>query len=346
MKALLVFVFLILFNLISFSQKDAILFTRVDEPKEKAFSLLVPRGWVIEGGAIRLLDPNIAGVSNMVDCKFDLAVKKDTEGSVMIRWLPEMLCIDQNQAWGNPEGAIFNNTLVRRKRDPVSFIIQVAIPYAHPNCSNVKVTGSKALPELASHYSGMVDPAVQMYVNMTYQAALVEFTYNENDRTYLERMVTVIEDYGINGGGMWKNRESMFIRTPVGEITKWEPVLQVIQNSGIWNINWIAGEVNGQRKRAGQIIATQQELQQIDDAINENRNKTYSEINKDMFLTLTGQEEYKNPFTGKQEVDTGAWEKRWINQDGDILYTDDPVYNPNMDPDMEIKGFKLSTPGK
>jgi len=330
----------------AYGQKDAILFNRIDEPKEKAFSLMVPHGWILEGGALRLLDPNIAGVSNMVDCKFDLSVKKDAEGSVMIRWLPEMLCIDQSQAWGNPEGAIFNNTLVRRKRDPVSFIIQVAIPYAHANSTNVKVIGSKALPDLATRYSAMVDPSVMMVTNMTYQAAIVEFTYNENGRDYRERMVTVIEDYGRNGAGMWKNRETMLIRTPAGELSKWEPVLQVIQNSGIWNIKWIAGEVDGQRKRAGQIAATQQELNELDKAINENRNKTYSEINKDMYLTLTGQDDYINPFTGKPERDTDNWKNRWVDELGNIIYTDNSEYDPNIDPSLNISGFKRSTPKK
>ena len=346
MKSLHITILFLLCTLMAYGQKDAILFNRIDEPKEKAFSLMVPHGWILEGGALRLLDPNIAGVSNMVDCKFDLSVKKDAEGSVMIRWLPEMLCIDQSQAWGNPEGAIFNNTLVRRKRDPVSFIIQVAIPYAHANSTNVKVIGSKALPDLATRYSAMVDPSVMMVTNMTYQAAIVEFTYNENGRDYRERMVTVIEDYGRNGAGMWKNRETMLIRTPAGELSKWEPVLQVIQNSGIWNIKWIAGEVDGQRKRAGQIAATQQELNELDKAINENRNKTYSEINKDMYLTLTGQDDYINPFTGKPERDTDNWKNRWVDELGNIIYTDNSEYDPNIDPSLNISGFKRSTPKK
>ena len=330
----------------AFCQKNAILFKRMDEPKEKALSFLVPKGWVVDGGAIRILDPNIAGVNNMVDCKFDLAVKKDAAGSVMIRWLPEMMCIDQSRAFGNQEGAVFNNCLVRRKRDPVSFIFQVAIPYAHPRASNVKMTGSRKLPSLEAKYASMVDPGVKMYTNMSYESALVEFTYDEDGRTYVERMVTVLEDYGYNGGGLWKNRESMLIRAPLNELPEWEPVLNVIQNSGIWNMKWIAGEINGQRQRSGLIAATQKELQDLDNAINENRRNTYSEINKDMYYTLTEQNEYTNPFTGKKEIDTDNWKNRWINSLGDIIYSDDGNYNPNIDPDLKITGFKKSVPRK
>jgi len=344
MKQLLFSVPLMVFCLGAFSQKDAVILNRIEEPREKALTLLVPRGWILEGGALRLLDPNIAGANNMVECKFDMSVRKDAQGSVMIRWLPDMLCIDQNKAWGNPEGTVFNNTLVRRKRDPASFIIQVAIPYAHPNARNIKITNSKQVSSLAARYANMIDPSVKMVTNMSYQAMIMEYTYEEAGNNYLERMVTVIEDYGINGGGLWKNRETMFIRTPLNEMAKWEPLLQVIQNSGIWNINWIKGEVNGQRQRSGLIAATQKELQDMDNAINENRRNTNSEINKDMYLTLTGQNEYKNPFNGRIETDTDNWKNRWINSLGDIIYSNDSSYDPNRDPDLKITGFKRSSP--
>jgi hypothetical protein len=282
----------------------------------------------------------------MVDCKFDLSVKKDLTGSVMIRWLPEMLCIDQKNAWGNPEGAVFNNTLVRKKRDPVTFMTQVAIPYAHPNASKINITITKQLPGLASLYSSSIDPSMKMITNMSYYAAMIEFNYEEENSIYTERMVTVIEDYGINGGGMWKNRQTMLIRTPEGEMGKWEPVLQVIQNSGIWNLSWITDEVNGQKQRSGLIAATQKEIQEIDNAMNESRRKTFSEINKDMYLTLTGQNEYSNPHTGKVETDTDNWKNRWVNSLGDIIYTDDQTYDPNIDPSLNVSGFKKSVPRK
>lgn len=327
-------------------QNNTVYFTRMNEPNEKAFSLLVPKGWIIGGGAIRILSPEIAGANNMVECKFDMSVKNDQNGTVMIRWMPELLCIDQQNAWGNPEGAVFNNVLVRRKRDPVTFMTQVAIPYAHPRAANISITKTKPLPGLVSLYSKSVDPSVKMITNMTYYAAMIEFTYEEDGRKYTERMVTVLEDYGANGGGLWKNRQSMLIRTPFGEMEKWEPVLQVIQNSGIWNLSWITGEVNGQRQRSGLIAATQKELQEMDNAINESRRNTSSEISKDMYLTLTGQNEYTNPYTGKIETDTDSWKNRWVNSGGDIIYSDNQSYDPNNDPALNVSGFRKSVPRK
>jgi hypothetical protein len=82
----------------------------------------------------------------------------------------------------------------------------------------------------------------------------------------------------------------------------------------------------------------------MDKEINENKQRTNSEINKDMYLTLTGQNEYTNPFTGKVETDTDNWKNRWINSSGDIIYSGDPSYNPNHDPDLNVSGFKRSVP--
>ena len=111
-------------------------------------------------------------------------------------------------------------------------------------------------------------------------------------------------------------------------------------------MSWIRDEVNGQRHRSGLIAATQKELQEMDNAINENRRRTSSEINKDMYLTLTGQNEYSNPHTGKVETDTESWKNRWINAGGDIIYSDNPDYDPNHDPSLNVSGFKKSIPRK
>lgn len=346
MRRLVFFLMLIIPPGNIFCQNKGILFSRTDEPGEKAFSLLVPKGWVMEGGAMRILDDRIAGANNMVDCKFDFAVKSDAPGSVMIRWLPEMLCIDQSMAWGNPEGAVFNNCLVRRKRTPESFIIEVAVPYAHPGATNLTLISGKFLPAVAERYQKSVDPAMQWVTNMNYQAYLAEYTYVENSVKYRERMSCVIEDYGARGGGMWKNRETILIRAPEGKLESWEPVLSVIQNSGKWNMSWIAGEVNGQRKRAGQVLATQQEIQAMDNAINENRRNTYAEINKDMYYTITSQDEFSNPFTGEKEIDTDNWQRRWIDASGNIIYSNDQNYDPNIDPNLNVSGFRLSTRAK
>jgi len=320
--------------------KPTAIFERKFEPREKAFSLLVPKGWFIEGGAIRILDERYGGALNMVDCKFDLAVKSDKAGTVMIRWLPEMLCIDSSQAWGNPEGAVFNNVLVRAKRNPQRLVTEVIVPYAHPRARGVKVKEVKNLPSLASIFQSTVPKEMKFFTNMTYTAALVSINYEENGKRFDERVVTIIEDFGSGGGGLWKNRTTLLARAPEGEFPKWENILSIIQNSGDWNMKWVAGEIRGQMQRNSTIAATQQDLQRIDREISEGRRKTQEAIQRDMYLTLTDQNDYKNPFTGKVERDTASWRNRWVNETGNIIYSDDDNYDPNADPSLKLTGYQ------
>ncbi len=324
------------------AKAKAVVFTQIAEPREKAFTLLVPRGWTLEGGAIRILDERHGGALNMAECKFDIAVKSDKQGSAMLRWFPEMICIDTSQAWGNPEGAIFNNALVRTKRDPVRFLLEVAVPYAHPGVRNVTVLERKNLPALASVYAASAPRELAFFTNMQYYAALVTVTYDENGVRYKERLLTVIEDFGPGGGGLWKNRLTMLARAPEAKYAAYESIFGVIQNSGQWNPAWVVGELRGQMQRQGTIAMTQKDLQRIEQEITDSRRKTQESIQRDMYLTVTGQDDYVNPFTGKVERDTAAWQRRWVNESGNVIYTDDASYDPNRDPELKVTGYKLS----
>ena len=53
--------------------------------------------------------------------------------------------------------------------------------------------------------------------------------------------------------------------------------------------------------------------------------------NNDMFLNLTNQEEYINPYTKEVETGSNQWRHRWINESGDVIYTNDGFYDPRTD---------------
>ena len=72
-------------------------FQRQWEPKEHAYSFLVPAGWTIEGGMFHVDPTQANGTANSIDGKCDLAVKKDAAGTVMLRWLPAWNYCDMSQ---------------------------------------------------------------------------------------------------------------------------------------------------------------------------------------------------------------------------------------------------------
>lgn len=326
-------------------QDGAVVFQRKSEPKENAFSILVPKGWQSTGGIYRV-NPIANGPSNAIAAKLDFSVKKDKAGTVMIRWLPDVLYFDSRYSPAGqmglfPEGSNYQGMTVLNLMSAETFTKQIAFPYAHPNAQNVKVVEKKNLINVANNYSKRVKQTMP-YLTMSYDASIVKFTYSENGNQFEELMISIIENWGQLGAGMWGNKETYFIRTPINEYKKWEPIFSVIQNSVKLNINWLIGEIKGQETQGKTVIETQKEVQRIGREIAEHRQKTNAEINNDMFLTLTDQEEYVNPYTNEIDVGTNQWQHRWINESGDVIYTDEADYNPNVDINLNVSNFKRS----
>ncbi len=318
-------------------------FSRVSEPNENAFSILIPKGWKIKGGIYRL-DPSVqGGPANSIAAKLDFTVQSP-DGTVKIRWLPDMLYFDMSNSPAGqmgmfPNGSQYQGMTVYPKMNAETFIRQIAVPYANPNLVNLNFSGSKRLGRVASNYSARVQKAMPG-MTFSYDAAIVGFTYLKNGEKFKQKMFTVIEDWGAMGAGMWGNKETVLISAPEDEFEKYESLFSVIQGSVKINQKWLVGEIRGQMTRSQIAIDTQREVERIGREIAEHRAKTNAEIHNDMFLTLTDQEEYVNPYTNEVEVGTNQWKHRWINESGDVIYTDSEDYDPNVDVNLNRSDYK------
>src|SRR5271157_3879722 len=78
-------------------------FRRVAEPKENAFTILVPEGWQTAGGIIRVNPATGGGTGNATGAKADFAVQRDAQGTAMIRFLPDTRFVDVR---GTPVGNV------------------------------------------------------------------------------------------------------------------------------------------------------------------------------------------------------------------------------------------------
>ncbi len=322
--------------------QTAIVFERINEPRENAFSILKPAGWLAEGGIIRLDPTAMGGAGNSIEAKLDFTLKKDQAGTVMIHWLPDMYYADLRGSYAAgmfPVGSNYNGMTVLPKMPALQFAREVIIRWNRGNVSNLIIKENKPAPKIveiirqSDAYLGM---------NFGYDAVILDYTYIENGVEYWERLLTVVQDLGPAFAGMWKNRNTIIIRSPIAEFKKWEPVFSELNSSSILNLKWIEGEVRGQIQRGEIAAQTIQEINRIDKEIQQGHLKTNSEINHEMYLNLTGQEDYVNPFTNQTERGSNQWNYRWVNDQGNIIYTDDMNYNPNNDPTLNIQGYKLS----
>jgi hypothetical protein len=320
----------------------AIVFERINEPKENAFSILKPAGWIAEGGIIRMDPTAMGGAGNSIESKLDFALKKDQAGTVMIHWLPDMYYVDLRGSYVAgmfPAGTNYNGMTVLPKMPAQQFATEVILRWTRGNVSNLIIKENKPAPKVveivrqSDAYLGM---------NFLYDAVILDYTYSENGIEYYERLLTVVQDMGPAFAGMWKNRNTIIIRSPLADFSKWEPVFSEINSSPVLNLKWIEGEVRGQIQRGEIVAQTIQEINRIDQEIQQGHIKTNSEINHEMYLNLTSQEDYMNPFTNQTERGSNQWNYRWVNEQGGIIYTDDINYNPNSDPSLLVQGYKLS----
>ncbi len=321
-------------------------FRYVAEPRERAFEILVPRGWQVEGGISRVDPTRAGGPANSIAAKCDLTIKRDAQGSVLIRFLPDVLYIDMRGSPAAAMGAVrpgsqYNGMTYYPLMNAPAFLARIVFPYAHPRAQAVQIQENKALPRLAQSYLQRVR-AFPIPIQFSYDAGLLAVAYQEGGVPYRERLMTVIENWGAAAAGMWGNKETLLVRAPAADFEKWLPVFSIVQGSVRINPQWLHGELMGQIQRGEIALRTQREIQAIDRQITEHRRLTVSEINNDMFLTLTGQEEYINPHTGRVELGSNEWHYRWVNPAGEQVYTDDSYYDPNRDPSATRSDFKRS----
>jgi hypothetical protein len=326
-------------------ENNYMLFKWCHEPNENAFKILVPEGWKSEGGIFRINPTAGGGAANALEAKLDFSVKSDEERTALMRWFPDMFYFDTRRSPAGqmglfPTGSNYQGMTVLPVMTPEQFILNVVIPYAHPTASNVLVTSRKNLPELATAVKKEDNLLVDL--GFIYNAALVTITYSEGSRIFEEKLVAVIMDLGNAGAGMWKNRYTFSFRSPKGELKTWEPVFSAIGNSVTINQQWLAGEIKGQLERAGIYKKTVDEINRVANEINQHRQQNNTIIQNDMYLNLTGQEEYVNPFTGETEIGTNEWNHRWSGNNDMVIYTDDPNFDPNRVPDLNHFEYKRS----
>ena len=328
----------------SSSRRQALRFKRVVEPREQAFSVLVPAGWQTAGGIVRMNPLTGGGPANAIAAKLDFTIQRDARGSALLRWLPEVMYIDTRgmpAAPMFPPGSQYNGMTVMPVVNAATFLARVAFPYAHPQARNPRIVETRPMPGLARAVQAST-ASLPIAGSFSFDAAMLTFDYQEGGARYKEKMVGVIQNWGQAGAGMWNNKETFLVRAAPEEFDSLIPILAVIRNSAQINPQWLAGEIRGQVIR-GQIAAdTQRYIQELDRQIVEHRQRTNAEINNDMFLTLTGQEDYINPHTGRVEQGSNQWKYRWVSPSGEELYTDDENYNPSMDLELQRSDFKRS----
>ncbi len=326
-----------------------LLLQRVSEPNENAFTVLVPKGWQTAGGIFNVNPLKSNGPGNSISPKCDYTVKSDDRGGIMLRWLPAWNYADLTYSPTGfglfRPGQSYQGMPVRVMPAIKAFLTELAAK-ERPGAANFAVVAEDPMPEVTRAFDERAAPLnLQLRQAglgpLRFESLAMAVEYDEAGVRYREVLMTTIAD-NRRSAFQWSNENTIAFRAPAAEFEAWKPVLDMIQASREANPQWLAAVARAVGERAKGALETQQYINRVANEIVENRRRTNAEIRHENWLFLTGQEEYKNPFTGAIERGTSEYRYRWENNRGEILYCDENAFDPNRHEEYNTKEWKRS----
>ncbi|MBF0528682.1 MAG: hypothetical protein HQK55_05310 [Deltaproteobacteria bacterium] len=328
-------------------KRPTVFMRRVWEQNEKAFTYLLPQGWKTVGGIFNVDPLKVNGPGNTISPKLDLTVKSDEQGTILFRWAPGWNYADLSlspSGWSlfRP-GQYYQGMLCRVTPTSMEFLTGF-FKEAHPGASDVRVVTQDSMPEVVKAYeekSAEVNAKIRQLglKPIQFSALAVVVEYTEKSVKFREVLFTTIAD-NRSAAFMWSNGDTLQFRAPLDQFDQWKPVFDTIRLSRQMNPEWLRAVAIHSGQRAEEAWNTQQYINKVSNEIVEHRRRTNAEINHQNYLLISGQDEYRNPFTGQIEQDTSQWRYRWVNNEGDVLYTDENSYDPNRHEEYNTREWK------
>jgi hypothetical protein len=272
----------------------AISFHREYEPNEKAFSFLLPEGWKISGGITRINPNSYNELANSIGPKLYMKLVSPDE-KTSIGWLPDNRFFDKQPFTTrdligtiHPACSDYTDIEVKAIMSPEKYLIQVALPFAHPHAQNIKLINTLPLKNLTKNHlqfsSKLSSPNTSEY-----SAAIITLLYIENGVSFFEKMVCIIEDDGSTGGGLWGNTETWYVRTESAKFNEMAHVLAKISESIQLNREWLEKEIRNQQNYSQILQKDQTWSEAFIKEIVEDNTRSRNEIIKKMFFSTLQQ---------------------------------------------------------
>ena len=84
------------------------------------------------------------------------------------------------------------------------------------------------------------------------------------------------------------------------------------------------------------------DINRIGQEIQKGHAETNAKINHQAYLNLSDQEDYINPYTSQVERGSNQWDHRWVDDLGNVIYTNNEEYDPNNDLELQMQSFRRS----
>jgi hypothetical protein len=261
-----------------------VLYDRVPEPKQNAFTVLVPRGWKIRGGMFYVNPLQVNGPGNALLPKCDFAVMNDDLGTIMLRWMPSWnhadLTYSPNQGASFPPGQWYQGMPVRPIISARQFLWEM-LQAERPGASGMTIAAEDPLNDVTALFhknNEHINRNLQQMGlgTMKFESWDMRVEYTEQGRRFWEEVTVTICD-NRQSAFTWTNDNTFMLRAPTESFIKWGAVLALIRNSLQTNPQWLAAIEQARGQHAKIALETQQYINQVAAKVLANRQKAYEE---------------------------------------------------------------------
>jgi len=308
-----------------------------------AFSLLIPKGWQVEGGVKWSETPALPVKSRFRFYNLNGPEELNFYPAQTFFWTNNRMTLSTKP----PGSQMFGSTVARPVNLEEAFK-SVVIPGAHRNAQGMKVLLSKDVPELAELAKGQGDPNVTSEAH----AGKIRIAYRENGKSMEEEFYAAVLQFIINlpGSGYsgpsfinyWFIDDVFSFRAEKGKLDHNARLFQTMIYSVKINPKWFAKVVNVKEMLARQNIQRTKHIGRIGQMIAkagsemredqmrewEKKQQAYDRIGRNQSDMIRGVDRYYDERAGREvELPTGG--HAWGNNLGEYFVTESPSLNPN-----------------
>jgi hypothetical protein len=305
-------------------------YVRWQDPKENAFSLEVPRQWVVSGGLFRFASVDVRPAIDVVSPDSRVRI---LAGDAQIP--PFTVPNQMLQSLGFREGAWYSpgygvNMMVMRYRPGVDFAKEYVMSRISQRCAGITVANARDLPQAAQAIDAIYQQYGGMGMTMQLTTGDVAFTCRLNDTQLRGYVLAGTQLTSAYGSSLWTVQYLHGYLAVADRAEQAQSVLDHMLQSLQLNPQWVSMQQNLTGQTSQIVTRTNAEISGIISKSYWTTQTTMDELSRRRSNATLGVEDVIDPTTGRQiKVESGS-NYYWIDQRGTIVGTNTDT-RPNLD---------------
>ncbi|MBS1855241.1 MAG: hypothetical protein JST11_07735 [Acidobacteria bacterium] len=297
--------------------------TRWQDPRENAFSLEVPAGWNVEGGAYRFAAVDIRKAVRATSPDGRIRITGGDQDLPTFTEPNQMLAMTgfREGSWYSPGYGV--RMMVRRYTPGTLFAQQYVSGVAARGCADLAFTGSRDRPDADAPLNRLMSGLAAAGGMMQIRTGETTFTCRQNGQPAEGYYLAGSLRAGMAGSpsAIWHVEYLYGYLAAAGQVSLAQQVLAHMLSTYQDNPQWVAMQQNVTANTSRIVAQTQQEVSKIITDTFNYRNQVNDEISRRRENSILGTVDVVDPSTGRQFKVENSSNYYWLDHQGVIAGT-------------------------